>query len=122
MYPEGLIMGIKQPFMTISYEGNIILRNDNSSNITFKPLESIVLQNNINFNLLDHFQHLKENAYKFFRKGSFKASLRCLELAQVIVHSKNDSKLQLYLYQNMAECYMRLNLYEDVLEQCDLAL
>ena len=31
MYPENLCIGIKQPFMTVTYEGNIILRNDNPS-------------------------------------------------------------------------------------------
>ena len=33
LYPEGLKIGIKQPYLKLSLGGNLALRNDNKENI-----------------------------------------------------------------------------------------
>ena len=42
MYPIGMEIGIKQPYLSLSYTGVISLRNDNPENIMFKIEHTVV--------------------------------------------------------------------------------
>ena len=67
-FPEGLTIGIKQPYLKISFGGFAWMRNDNSKNIVLKSGE--ILGNQINFSTLDSIE-FKEKGNMFFKNGDF---------------------------------------------------
>jgi len=55
IFEEGHEIGINQPYMTITYEGNLYLRNDNPANVIFsKPV----------------FEGIEKNGYEFLKKAA----------------------------------------------------
>ena len=59
-FPIGMQMGIKQPYMKISFSGKLSLRNDNSANVIF----------------LTSAAELKEKGNAYFKQSKFPEALK----------------------------------------------
>ena len=81
MFPLGIRLGIKHPYMKIRYDGSLILRNDCPSNIIFE-------QDDLEVNLFDKPGELKKEGNVYFQKGEYKKAMKyfenALELLQTI--------------------------------------
>jgi len=64
VFPVGLTVGIKNPYLKLSGSGTFAMRNDNPENIVFK--EEAGVEN----------QKLKELGNAFFKLGKFSQALK----------------------------------------------
>jgi hypothetical protein len=50
-FNQGIIIGIKQPYLKVGYDGMLILRNDNPKNLIIKATHDLKMLSECNFEL-----------------------------------------------------------------------
>lgn len=107
VFPKGVIIGLKNPYMKVSAAGTINLRNDNPQNIVFKEEKK------------DDALILKELGNKFFSEKQFVQAIKCYQDA---MQKTSEDDLKMILFSNTSQNYLELQMYEDALENAEEAL
>ena len=107
VFPKGITIGLKNPYMKISNAGTINLRNDNPQNIVFKEEKK------------DDALILKELGNKLFSEKKF---VQAIKAYQDAMKKTSEDKLRLILFSNTSLSYLELEMYEDALENAEEAL
>ena len=77
LFPVGMIIGIKQPYLSLSYTGVVSLRNDNPENIMFKIEHRV--RGSVPTGLYS--EKYKNIGNAFFKKQEFLSAIRCYKQA-----------------------------------------
>jgi len=76
LFPKGIEIGIKQPYLLITYEGIFTMRNDNPQNIVFKPTSPILTLSLNDLENVGIVEDLIKKGNRFLDKEDYISSMR----------------------------------------------
>lgn len=110
-----MVLGVKNPYLKVSFNGKISLRNDNPENIIFEgevPANQLNSQARVNL-------ELKNRGNEYFKLNLFENALNCYKDALINIE---DQTLEIAILGNSAACNLSLELYEEAVEACNKIL